>query len=884
MKAPALALFALAASLTATLIAAACRSEAVGSIETAGPFEDSGSVSGRGALATAPEGSATGLGSLAHEQAVMKSSFCASCHPDIYAEHTQNTHGRAFTDEEVRLATGRFSQGDCIICHTPRPVFETGIGQNPMRRHHDLEEGNTCMTCHWAEGVDYSRFAGGADCKTAFDDRVGTVEACASCHRNHGTPYQWETAPKGKAAGNDCIDCHMKTVVRPIAVGGEVREVRSHVFPGSRDEAHLRKAYEYDAAIQGNEVVVTIRNAGAGHNFPTELKQRSVESLIVVRDASGAEVARSRMTFRDPYKRPYGLSLPVNTQIPSGQSREHRVPLGVAGGTVECELHFKLYYPIEDHHPEISRRLESRRLAFSGVTPSDKPVESEPTVQVVTPEGIAPETAGPANLVDFAHPPIGAVDVEIPAGSSAQDVERLIELFQFPVPQANGEARKRLIAIGAPAVPGLVRAMGSWDNKTWNQAMVVLEAIGAPAESAVIEAIDAEELYVRLHAIELCGRMKLDGGGEVAKRLQRSLERKTALDRSHAATVLGSLKVTDAAPALRRLVREDRDPDVVRAASLALAALGVEDAVPDLALALERFEWAETRRDVAQALALLGDPSGIPVLLAGLDHPDDLVRESCFEAFFDVTGRHACFVPLAPRDKRLEAISTLQRWWAKDGGAAQLRKPRHVAYKVRSEVRKITEQIGGSDGTVPPGDDVKLRARLVEIGPEAVLDLTRLGLKYPPGFSDKRALICGVLGEIGDPDAVPALVATLDDPVIAVAAWACDSLARIGDDSALPALQRYHQRLLSLAAWRRIPEHAGSPDSLISQAASTCYRFGDTELEPDLEGFLLSDDATARRVSFDALREAYGPDLQYDPDASADDRRAMVEHWRASRP
>src|SRR6185503_5974207 len=122
-----------------------------------------------------------GLGTLAHEQEVMKSSYCASCHPDIYAEHAQNTHGRAFTDEEVRLATGRFSQGDCIICHTPRPIFESGIANNPIRRHFDLEEGNTCMTCHWKPDTDYSRFVGGPDCKGAFDPRVAEVEACASC-------------------------------------------------------------------------------------------------------------------------------------------------------------------------------------------------------------------------------------------------------------------------------------------------------------------------------------------------------------------------------------------------------------------------------------------------------------------------------------------------------------------------------------------------------------------------------------------------------------------------------------------------------------------------------------------------------------------------------
>ena len=36
---------------------------------------------------------------------------------------------------------------------------------------------------------------------TAFDDRVGSIDACAACHRNHGTPYQWEKAPTGKRCG-----------------------------------------------------------------------------------------------------------------------------------------------------------------------------------------------------------------------------------------------------------------------------------------------------------------------------------------------------------------------------------------------------------------------------------------------------------------------------------------------------------------------------------------------------------------------------------------------------------------------------------------------------------------------------------------------------------
>src|SRR6187399_3263174 len=162
-----------------------------------------------GCTSSANDAQAAGSGPLAPAARVegpdvMQSVFCAKCHPSQYAEHEQSTHGRAFTDEEVRLATARFSQQDCIICHTPRPIFETGVGMNPMKRMYDLEEGNTCMTCHWRPNYDYAQFAGGAQCKTAFHPDVGTVEACASCHRNHGTPYQWEKSPNGKAARRTC--------------------------------------------------------------------------------------------------------------------------------------------------------------------------------------------------------------------------------------------------------------------------------------------------------------------------------------------------------------------------------------------------------------------------------------------------------------------------------------------------------------------------------------------------------------------------------------------------------------------------------------------------------------------------------------------------------
>jgi len=192
---------------------------------------------------TASEERVTDRGPRAHLDEVMTSAYCARCHPAIYAEHVQNTHGRAFFDGEARLATRGFRREDCIRCHTPRPVAETGIGRTPIARWTNLEEGNTCLSCHAKEGYDYARFVGGRECTTAFEPRVGTVQDCATCHRIAGTPDQWSRAENGSLAGNECLDCHMPLVTRPVAVGEPPREVRSHVFPASRSDSQVHRAY-----------------------------------------------------------------------------------------------------------------------------------------------------------------------------------------------------------------------------------------------------------------------------------------------------------------------------------------------------------------------------------------------------------------------------------------------------------------------------------------------------------------------------------------------------------------------------------------------------------------------------------------------------------------
>lgn len=816
------------------------------------------------------------LGTQAHLDRVMQSAFCADCHPAIYAEHEQNTHGRAFVDMEARLATRGFRREDCVRCHTPRPVFETGIGMTPMVRYSNLEDGNGCMSCHWKQGFDYSRFAGGPECKGAFDPRVGTVEACASCHRIAGTPAQWSHAEHGKEAGRVCLDCHMPEVERPVAVGGPVRYVRSHVFPASRSESQLRRAYGYDARIEGSDVVVTLANKGAGHNFPTATRQRSVESLVVVRDLEGNEVSRSRMTLRYPYASdlaPQQLTMPQNTQIPSGKSREQRVPLHVASGTVECTLFFKLYHPIEDEDPELSRRLEDRRLVFDGVEPSDEPVDESPE-PVAKPGKATPvgDVLSTDAFPNFVYPEGGKV--EMPEGSDADAIQQLVAYLSSPLPEARALARKRLRELGSVGVPALVDALGAWNNETFNEARELLVSMGEVAAPALRDALDADALYVRCHARDCLTRLDFPGDREsLLQNLLKALDAAAPLDRRSAADTLGALGDERAAESLRARL-DDVDWDVVAAAALALARLGDRASVDAIEAALGRATYCESRRDLGYALGLLGSPAGIPALLNGLMHEDERMREAFFDRFFELTGMHEGFDPGAPELQRLEALARLRGRWAAEGGADALREPRAIAEDMRERAWELVETLGGGTDTHPGGDDALLLPDLVALGSDALPALIE-GFSFPAGFVDKRVLVCEALGRIGDRDAAPYLAAALRDPYLRTAEWACWALESAGDAECLPAVGRFEARVRALDV---LPD-GSSPDRLIARAVRTRYLLGDLRAQQSLVDLLLSDDLAARQIAIGALEARTGERRGYDPEASLAERTAAVARW-----
>ncbi|MBL8747732.1 MAG: HEAT repeat domain-containing protein [Planctomycetes bacterium] len=822
------------------------------------------------------------LGTQAHLDRVNTSRFCGTCHPADYAEHQQNTHGRAFFDEEARLATRGFRRDDCIRCHTPRPVFETGIGMTPMQRWTNLEEGNTCISCHGRENYDYSRFVGGSECKTAFEPEVATVAHCASCHRIAGTPDQWSRAEHGKQAGRVCVDCHMPLVTRPVAIGQPPRQVRSHVFPASSNEAQLRKAYSYDVKIDGDAVAVAITNKGVGHNFPTANRQRGVESLVIVRDAEGKEVARSRLICRYPYAAEmpqHSLVLPRGSQIPSGKTTTHRVPLTVANGTVECRLYFKLYRPSDDTDPHLSRCLEERRVPFGPIAPSKDAVQPEVEIYYTPPASKLEDFTDQMGLPNVLRPAWSAEPIEVPEGKDGAELGKLAAMLESHLPEVRRLARQNLAAAWPRSSEALVAALARWSNESFNEAMKTFLAIGAPAVPALIEALGHEHLYVRCHARALLAQIELgDAKERVRAALVSALTEKNPLDRRSAAEALAVAGDGTSLAALRERLH-DVDWDVVHAAAASLAQLRDRAAVPAMIDALRRSPWRETRRALAPALAALGSAAGVQPLLDDLSAADVLQRELTFEVLFAIVDQHCGYDPGAPPAERLAALARLQSWWSRNGGDAVVRAPTRVDAPTRARTWELVEKLGGGSDVDPGGDDDAISRELLSFGADAVPALVE-GLTFPAGFVRKRELLCDLLGAIGSKSATPFLVAALRDPVPAVADAACRALARCGDEDTAAQIRAYEGRVpASIGADRGAGTNAPA-DALLAGAARTRLMLGDEDARAELVAFLSSPSESARRIAIGALQERFGEDRGYDPVGEPRERAAAAGRWQ----
>jgi hypothetical protein len=283
------------------------------------------------------------------------STQCRACHAEVYAEWQGSHHQVSFTNPEVKKLSDDFRNKECQACHLPRPVFEVGLGKRTLPRLTRPDEGVDCLTCHLgADGAILGRHpAPAAGCEPRAEPAFQGLELCASCHNQHQTTDQFR-ASSHAAGGGHCNDCHMPLATR----GGTVGRGRSHVFPGAHDEAMLARAATFEVARDGSELLLTVTNTGAAHNFPTEERHRAVDVVLrfVQHDGSATEWSRLHR-FRQPYRDEPG----ENTQLPAGAAIALRARIPEGAVRAQARLWYRLHPFATDDQPA-STLLYEREL------------------------------------------------------------------------------------------------------------------------------------------------------------------------------------------------------------------------------------------------------------------------------------------------------------------------------------------------------------------------------------------------------------------------------------------------------------------------------------------------------------------------------------------
>lgn len=283
---------------------------------------------------------------------------CLPCHEAVVEEWRTSMHAQAFTDPQVRAPdqSDNFRRSECIPCHAPRPVFEYGIetGTRVVARVQRRHDGVDCLSCHGLPegGVAAERPGLTGACRPTFQEALSTPALCAPCHNQHDTHEEWKASP-AFSSGTTCTECHMPRVLREGHEAGAPRSGRSHAWPGGRNKEFALSGLSLDHEVVGDMLAVTLKNTFAGHNLPTDSRNRALDLVVTLYNARGAQLppaegvgvrhaggenGTARLRFRNPYR----SSGEASTQLPAGETATLDVPLPPEAARARVHIYYKL--------------------------------------------------------------------------------------------------------------------------------------------------------------------------------------------------------------------------------------------------------------------------------------------------------------------------------------------------------------------------------------------------------------------------------------------------------------------------------------------------------------------------------------------------------------
>lgn len=202
---------------------------------------------------------------------------CNTCHKAHADEWKGSPHQLAWTAPLYVKMSEDHSKTECLGCHAPDSLQSSGVGKEPAVRDNIQDSGVDCVGCHQDadEVIHGAQGLNSQDHKVIKDEKLGTVEMCASCHTKYGTVDEFKasshaTEPKA------CAQCHMPEVARPIAEDGPERTSHTHTFRAKGNPELLKDRLVLDASVAGDKLVVKLVSKDIGHKVPTGYDTKQV--------------------------------------------------------------------------------------------------------------------------------------------------------------------------------------------------------------------------------------------------------------------------------------------------------------------------------------------------------------------------------------------------------------------------------------------------------------------------------------------------------------------------------------------------------------------------------------------------------------------------------
>lgn len=251
---------------------------------------------------------------------------CGRCHLDVFDEWSNSLHAKAWTNDNVRIATKDFEMRDCRNCHSPMPSL-ANVNATPTFRDFNRDDGVHCLSCHGVDGGVAATRDVSAPCNPRRVEGFGNYMSCNPCHQpTHDAVAEYVTS-QAFAKGVQCVNCHMPEVPRE---GG--RPGRFHGPHGGLNPDFAKSGVRTEAHIKEGTLVVTLRNQ-TGHKFPGEIPSRSFVVLV-----SFDDTPPHRTILRKPNK---GETAWTDNRLAPDETRELRYPLPVGATNVDVRFLWK---------------------------------------------------------------------------------------------------------------------------------------------------------------------------------------------------------------------------------------------------------------------------------------------------------------------------------------------------------------------------------------------------------------------------------------------------------------------------------------------------------------------------------------------------------------